>query len=124
MNECKTLPAKPQRPATGAGAVLLTASGIATAFAVASCCALPILLGGLGISTAWLFGIAVLAAPHRALLLGVSAFALGAGAAALWRQRAVACAPGAWCARPGVRLMTSVGLILGMVLLAVGYAYA
>jgi mercuric ion transport protein len=124
MNESQAPCSGRQRPAKGVGAIFLTASGIAAAFAVASCCALPIILGGLGIGTAWLFGLAVFAAPHRTLLLGIGALALGAAAVAMWRQRSAVCEPGAWCGRPAVRLTTGIGLILGILLLVAGYEYA
>jgi mercuric ion transport protein len=104
---------------------LLTLTGLAAAFGVASCCALPLLLATAGLGTAWLGGIALLAAPHRPFLLAASTLCLLGGAVLLWRQRTVtACAPGALCARPGVRGLTLAGLLLGLVLLYLGYAYA
>lgn len=113
------------RPARGAGAVLLTLGGLAAAFGAASCCALPFLLATFGLGTAWLGGIALLAAPHREILLAAAAVGLGSGAVLLWRQQATAaCAPGAVCARPAVRGLTLVGLALGGVLLALGTLYA
>lgn len=118
-------PAAADRPAAGSGAVLLTLGGLAAAFGAASCCALPFLLATAGLGTAWLGGIALLAAPHRTFLLAAAALCLVGGAVLLWRQRAaVACAPGAVCSRPAVRGLTAVGLLLGSVLLYLGYAYA
>jgi mercuric ion transport protein len=111
------------RPARGAGPVLLTAGGVAAAFAVASCCGLPLLMAGLGMGTVWLSGVALLAGPYRVLLLGAATLALGAAAILLWRQR-IACAPGSICARPAVRALTLAGLVVGLVLLYLGYAYA
>ena len=91
----KTPAAEP--PAGNAGAVLLTLGGIGAAFGVASCCALPLLFTTLGIGTAWLGGVAVLAAPHRTFLLGIGALCLVAAAGLLVRQQrvAMACASGA-----------------------------
>lgn len=111
------------RPASGAGAFLLTASGLTAAFGVASCCALPFLLATAGLGTAWLAGIGLLAAPHRPFLLGLAAACLAGGAFLLWRQRRAACVPGALCSRPALRGLTLAGLLLGSVLLALGYAY-
>jgi mercuric ion transport protein len=108
----------------GMGALLLTLAGIGSAFAVASCCALPILLAGAGLGAAWLGGVAELAAPYRVPLIALSATSLAGGAVALWRQRKSAyCTPGAVCARPAVRGATAVVLLLGVVLLTLGYAY-
>ena len=112
--------------ARGSGAVLLTASGFAAAFAVASCCGLPFILATLGLGTAWLYGVAVLAAPHRVALLAAAAICLAGGAVLLWRQRrtAVLCSPGSVCTKPAVRGLTMIGLMVGFVLLYLGYAYA
>ena len=77
------------------GAVLLALGGLAAAFGAASCCALPILLGSFGVSSAWLFGIAVLSAPHRLALVGSAVLCLaGAEIMLALRWRAIACAPG------------------------------
>lgn len=65
-----------RRPKSGSGAVLFTLGGLAAAFGVASCCALPLLLTMIGVSTAWLGGLALLAAPHRDALLIVGAICL------------------------------------------------
>lgn len=112
------------RPVSGAVPVLLTAGGLAAAFGVASCCGLPFLLATAGLSTAWLGGIAMLAAPHRTFLLAAAALCLLGGAILLWRQRAVVCAPGSLCARPAVRSLTVMGLLFGLGLLYLGYTYA
>jgi hypothetical protein len=67
------------RPLRDTGATLLTLSGFAAAFGVASCCGLPFLLATMGIGSAWLFGIASLVAPHRPLLLAIGAICLTGG---------------------------------------------
>ena len=105
---------------------LLTFGGLAAAFGVAACCALPLLMISLGLGTAWLGGIASVAAPIRSLLLVVAALALAGGAALLWRQQrhAATCGPNGVCTPPAVRLVTLVGLIVGIVLLIAGYLYA
>ena len=109
----------------GSGSVLLTISGLAAAFGVASCCGLPFLLATMGLSAGWLTGFALLAAPHRAALLAVGAVCLGAGALLLWRQhRTVVCVPGAFCSRPAVKGFTLVGLMIGVFMLYLGYRYA
>lgn len=104
-------------------AAAFTVGGIGTAFAAAACCGLPLILGSVGVSTAWLFGIGEHAAPHRRALLVVSAALLACGAWALWRQRRRACEPGGWCSRPGVRLLVAFGLLAGAALAVLGYRY-
>lgn len=113
-------------PARGSGAVLLTAGGLVAAFSVASCCGLPFILATLGLGTAWLYGIAVLAAPHRTILLAAAGILLLGGTFLMWRQRTASafCAPGGVCAKPAVRGLTMAGLLAGFVLLYLGYVHA
>jgi mercuric ion transport protein len=79
----------------------------------------------LGVGTAWLGGIASVAAPNRTLLLVFATLALVGGAILLWRQQrhAAGCGPNGVCTPPGVRVLTLVGLIVGVVLLVAGYLY-
>src|ERR1700674_3949963 len=95
--------AKNSSRAAGPGSVLLTVSGVAAAFGVASCCGLPFLLATAGLGTGWLTYTALFAAPHRSLLLAAAAICLVGGAVLFWRQRRQAvCAPGSFRARPAV----------------------
>jgi mercuric ion transport protein len=102
-------------PPGGTAATLLTLGGLATAFGAASCRALPPLLAASGLGSAWLGGVAVLAAPHRGVLLITVAVCLGGGAILLWQQRAAAaaCAPETVCGRSVVRRLTAAGPMLG-----------
>ena len=113
-------------PPKASATVLLTVAGLAAAFGAAACCALPLLLIGLGLGTAWLGEIASVAAPNRALLLVFAALALAGGAVLLWRQQrhAATCGPNGVCTPPAVRVLTLVGLIIGVALLIAGYLYA
>lgn len=112
-------------PPKGIGSAALTLTGIAAAFGVASCCALPILLASAGIGAAWLGGIAVFAAPYRTPLLLIGAACLIAGAVLLVRQQwtAARCGPGGVCTPRYMRMLTLIGLLLGAALLWAGYRY-
>jgi mercuric ion transport protein len=91
------------------GALLLAIGGLAAAFGAASCCAIPMLLGSLGLGSAWLAGIAIIAAPHRIALITAAIVCLvGAGAVLTWYRRAPACAPDY-----GLRQSRSTPLIIG-----------
>ena len=117
--------ASERRPAHDTGALLIAAGGLAAAFGAASCCALPVLLGSFGLGSAWLAGIAWLAAPHQIALLIAAVVCLAwAGAAFLWHRRAAACAPGAVCRRPTATVLLSSTLLVGAVLVVLGYLYA
>ncbi|KGB54709.1 Mercuric ion transport protein, MerT precursor [Sphingopyxis sp. LC81] len=109
----------------GIAAAALTATGIAAAFGVAACCALPILLASAGIGAAWLGGIAMIAVPYRTPLLLIAAACLLFGAFLLFRQQRAArrCGPGGACTPPVVRILTLAGLLLGAALLWAGYHY-
>ena len=125
MISAKTDPSLKSQPLRDTGATLLTFGGVAAAFGAASCCGLPFLLASLGVSSAWLTGIALLAAPHRPLLLWAGAICLAAGATLLWRrQSSQACATNAVCSKPAVRGLTLLGTIAGLVLLTLGYLFA
>ena len=114
------------KPLHGTGATLLAATGFAAAFGAASCCALPVLLGSLGLGSAWLAGLAILAGPYRPVLLAAAVASLVSGAGLLLRHRrqGLACATGAACGRSMVtRFITGV-LSLGAVLTVLGLVFA
>lgn len=124
-----TLPA--QDIASGSAetcAAVAAAGGLATAFGAAACCALPVLLGSIGLSSAWLAGFTLLAGPYQPLLLAIAAVGLGtAGMLAVQahRMRTATCPSGAAC-RSGrrLRLFTVSAVALGAVLLALSAAVA
>jgi mercuric ion transport protein len=107
------------------GAVLLALGGVAAAIGAASCCALPMMLAGFGVSSAWLFGIAVLSAPHQLALVVAAVLSL-AGAAIMLalRGRAIACAPGSVCGHRAVAPLVIALAIVGTALAVAGYLYA
>lgn len=101
--------------ATGSLAALLTLGGIGAAFGLASCCALPFLLAGLGLGTAWLAGLGLFALFHRTAFIAVALIGLGGAAVLLWRQRRIM-KPMAW-------VITGAAWLPGAVLFYYGYTY-
>lgn len=101
-----------------AGTMLLATGGLAAALGAASCCALPLILGMIGLSSAWLGSAAVLAGPYQRPLLAVAVASVFGGGALIWRRRRAACAPGAACARPGLDRFAKIGLSLTALLVA------
>ena len=73
--------------------------GLAAAFGIAACCALPLPLINFGPGTAWLGGIASITEPNRTLPLSMAALTLTGGAILLWRQQSPAktCGPDGVC---------------------------
>jgi mercuric ion transport protein len=118
------------KPLRGTGATLFAATGFVAAFGAAfgaaSCCALPMLLGSLGLGSAWLASLALLAGPYRPVLLAAAVVSLVSGGGLLLRHHGtiLACAPGAACGRSAVaRLITGV-LWFGAVLTMLGFVFA
>ena len=107
------------------GALLLAIGGLAAAFGAASCCAIPMLLGSLGLGSAWLAGVAIVAAPHRIALITAAAVCLvGAGAGLAWYRRALTCAPGTACDNSAITPLIIGFISLGAALAIAGYLYA
>lgn len=105
----------PAARALGSLAALLTLGGIGAAFGLASCCALPFLLTGLGLGTAWLAGIGLFAIFHRTAFIIVALIGLGGAAILLWRQRRTI-KPVAWA-------ITGAIWLVGAILFYYGYTY-
>jgi mercuric ion transport protein len=113
------------KTASEIGLTLLVAGGLVSAFGAASCCALPLLIGALGIGGAWFGSLALLAGPHRPELLAAAVICLVAGGMLLRRRRAAAaCAPGAVCGRPLLTTVVTWALSLGAFLTALGFVFA
>ena len=105
----------PAAGTSGSLATLLTLGGISAAFGLASCCALPFLLTGLGLGTAWLAEIGLFALFHRTAFIAVALIGLGGAAFLLWRQRRTM-KPTAWA-------ITGTVWLIGAVLFYYGYTY-
>jgi mercuric ion transport protein len=112
--------------ASETGAALLVAGGLVSAFGAASCCAIPLLLGSLGLASAWLGSLALLAGPYRPVLLAAAVVCLVSGSGVLlWRRRAVAaCAPGTVCVRSVPSTFVTGALAIGAVLTVLGFVFA
>lgn len=118
-------PTTASKPARDTDALLLAAGGLAAAFGAASCCGLPLLLGSLGLSSAWLVTVAWIAAPHRlALLVAAVVCLMGAGGLFVWRRRLATCTPGTACGRPATTALLVCVVSLGAGLAVLGYLYA
>jgi len=107
------------------GALVLAVGGLAAAFGAASCCALPLLLGTVGVSSAWLVTTAWLATPYQPALLALAIACLAGGGAMLIRRRRVAaCSPAVACRRSLLTTLSMGALLVGAVLVALGLVYA
>jgi mercuric ion transport protein len=96
---------------------LFAAGGVLGAVAASSCCILPLVLFGLGISGAWIANLTQLA-PYQTYFIAATAACLGGGYWLLYRSRRVGCADGEVCARPLPRRIVNISLIAATILIA------
>ena len=102
------------------GAVALVTGGVASAFALATCCAIPFFFG----SAALVFApIALESEPHSQLLTALSAIGL-LGSVGLAAPAPRHCNPDAVCARPWFRWSIFAAALIGLVLLVLAKVYA
>ena len=105
------------------GAIALAGSGVAAAFALAACCAIPILLAALGLGATWLVPMVSATMPYTGLLTIFSVAALASSVFLVVRAGRT-CQPGDLCARPVFRWTVIVVAAIGAVLLALSKIYA
>lgn len=109
--------------ARSGGAIALVASGIAASGALAACCAFPVLLAGVGLSTYWLLPVAEFAEPNSFVLNAIAVLAL-IGSVVLVIRAGQTCKPGDLCARPLFRWSIIAAAMVGAVLLVLSKVYA
>lgn len=109
--------------AKSTGAVALVTGGIASAFGLAACCALPYFLAGVGLSSAWLAPIVSASEPHAGTLTAFSFVTLIGSVALVWWAIGH-CEPGSICARATFRWTVTGAAAVGLVLLVLSKIYA
>lgn len=90
---------------------LVAVGGLLGALAASSCCILPLILFGLGVSGAWIGNFTRLAAYQPYFLAATLAF-LGYGYWLVYRSSKRACVDGGACARPLPNRLVKAGLVL------------
>ena len=106
------------------GQKLMAAGGLLGALAASSCCLLPLVLFGLGVSGAWIGNFTQLA-PYQPYFIAATIACLGYGYWLIYRASKVVCADGEACARPMPNRLVRLGLILATVLVvaAIGFNF-
>jgi mercuric ion transport protein len=97
------------------GLKLIAAGGLIGALAASSCCILPLVLFGLGVSGAWIANFTQLA-PYQPYFIAATLGFLGGGYWLVYRSSNLACAEGAACARPLPNRLVKAGLVLATIL--------
>jgi mercuric ion transport protein len=106
------------------GPRLIAAGGLLGALAASSCCIVPLVLFGLGISGAWIGNLTRLA-PFQPCFIAVTLGFLGAGYWLVHRESKRVCSEGEACARPLPRRLVKTALVVAtvLVLAALGFDF-
>lgn len=106
------------------GQGLVAVGGLLGALAASSCCLLPLVLFGLGVSGAWIGNLTQLA-PYQPFFIATTIACLGYGYWLVYHSSKVACAGGEACARPLPNRLVQLGLIVATVLVsaAIGFDF-
>jgi mercuric ion transport protein len=104
------------------GQKLMAAGGLLGALAAASCCILPLVLFGFGVSGAWI-GTFTQLAPYQPYFIAATIACLGYGFWLVYRSSRLRCDEGEACARPLSNWIVRLGLIVATVLVvaAIGF---
>jgi mercuric ion transport protein len=94
---------------------LMAAGGLLGAMVASSCCILPLVLFGLGVSGAWIGNFTRLA-PYQPCFIAATLGFLGYGYWLVYRSSTRACADGDACARPLPNRIVKTSLILATIL--------
>jgi mercuric ion transport protein len=94
---------------------LVAAGGVLGALAASSCCILPLVLFGLGVSGAWIANLTRLA-PYQPYFIAATAACLGGGYWLRYRSKMMVCVERDACARPLPNRIVTMGLVLATVL--------
>jgi mercuric ion transport protein len=94
---------------------LVATGGLLGAIATSSCCIVPLLLFGLGVSGAWIGSFTQLA-PYQPFFIAATLAFLGYGYWLVYRSSVRACADDEACARPLPNRIVKTSLILATIL--------
>jgi len=101
---------------------LMAAGGLLGALAASSCCILPLVLFGLGVSGAWMGNLARLA-PYQPCFIAATIAFLGCGYWLVYRSSRLACAEGEACARPLPNRFVKAGLVVATILVVAALGF-
>lgn|SRR5487761_771464 len=114
----EAVPASRRASLPAIGPIAFAVGGAAAAFGAASCCAIPMLLGGIGLGGLGSVIFLPTLGPYQSYLIGAAAACLVAGGLLFWRRKSCACRDTRMATT-----VTSIGLALGTALLALGFVY-
>src|SRR5258708_36623207 len=101
---------------------LMAAGGLLGALAASSCCILPLVLFGLGVSGAWIGNFTRLA-PYQPCFIAATIAFLGCGYWLVYRSSRLACADGEACVRPLPNRLVKAGLVVATILVVAALGF-
>ena len=105
------------------GAIALATGGVASAFGLAACCAIPFFLASAGIGSAWLAPVVSVTEPHAGVLTAFSLVTLIGSVVLVWRGSG-RCEPGSLRASPAFKWAITGAAAAGLVMLVLSKIYA
>jgi mercuric ion transport protein len=109
-------------PGIRRGQYLVAAGGLLGAVAASSCCILPLVLFGFGVSGAWIGNLTRLA-PYQPYFVAITVAALGYGYWLVYRSSPATCADAEACGWPGSNRIVKIGLVLATVLVVLAFSF-
>ena len=100
----------------------MAAGGLLGALAASSCCILPLVLFGLGVSGAWIGNFTRLA-PYQPCFIAATIAFLGSGYWLVYRSSKLACADGEACTHPLPNRLVKTGLIVATILVVAALGF-
>jgi mercuric ion transport protein len=104
------------------GQRLMAAGGLLGALAASSCCIVPLVLFGLGVSGAWIGNLTPLA-PYQPCFIAATLGFVGAGYWLTYRESKRVCAEGEACVGPLPRRLVKTALVVATVLVLVALGF-
>src|SRR2546421_8697309 len=101
---------------------LMAAGGLLGALVASSCCLLPLVLFGLGVSGAWIGNFTRLA-PYQPCFIAATIVFLGCGYWLVYRSSKLACADGEACGQPLPNRLVKAGLIVATILVVAALGF-
>jgi mercuric ion transport protein len=112
----------PAEAGRAAAKTTLATGALFAAFGVASCCALPLALGALGIGASALLGVAMMVGPYQREVLAAAVVCLLGATLLMWRRRrARACGVADASRRPVLDCFARIAVALAVGLLALTF---
>src|SRR5690348_687021 len=101
---------------------LMAAGGLLGALAASSCCIMPLVLFGLGVTGAWIGDLTRLE-PYKPLFIGITLAFLGYGYWLVYRSSKLACGEGEACARRFPNRIVMTGLVIATILVVAALGF-